>query len=133
MIAELIAQGITPIIAHPERLECLCSQPQRLAQWVMMGALAQVTADSMLGRMGKNARKMAESLIKQRLAHLLATDAHHATHRRAQLANAFALLREWLPKEEAALFRHNANAILAGESCRVMEPARPAAKKWWFW
>ncbi|WP_134685853.1 tyrosine-protein phosphatase [Brevibacillus migulae] len=133
LIEELLKKGVTPIIAHPERLEVLCNQPQLLARWIAKGAVAQVTADSLTGKMGKSTKRVSEAMVKNRLVHLLASDAHHATHRRAELSAAFSVLTELLSKEEAALFHENAKAVLRGLPCRVKEPAQAPARKWWFW
>ncbi|HZG17439.1 MAG TPA: CpsB/CapC family capsule biosynthesis tyrosine phosphatase [Candidatus Bathyarchaeia archaeon] len=133
LIEELLALGLTPIIAHPERLEVLCNQPQRLAGWIAQGAVAQVTADSLVGKMGKSTKRATEAMIKNRLVHLLASDAHHATHRRAELSAAFSVLAKLVSSEDAALFHENAKAVLLGHPCRAKEPVLAPARKWWFW
>ena len=77
----LRAHGITPVLAHPERNAEVQAQPERLVPLVQSGVLVQVTAASVDGRIGRRAQECALMLIEQRLAHLLASDSHHATIR----------------------------------------------------
>ena len=56
---ELQLAGLTPILTHPERNPTLQQDQTRLAEWMRGGVLVQVTADSVLGKMGKIAHKMA--------------------------------------------------------------------------
>lgn len=133
LIDELLQAGITPIIAHPERIEVLRLQPERLARWVEKGAISQVTADSLTGRMGKATKQVAENLIRQRLVHLIASDAHHVRHRRPEISQAFAVLQQLVSSEDIARFHSNAEAVLSGTSCSRWEVAAVREKKWWFW
>ncbi len=74
----LRASGITPVLAHPERNAEVQSRPDRLVQLVEGGVLVQVTAASVDGRIGKRAQECGLGLVRDELAHLLASDAHHA-------------------------------------------------------
>jgi protein-tyrosine phosphatase len=81
VIFELLAHGITPIVAHPERYHTIQQDPCRLAALLQQGALAQLTASSLAGMQGNNIRRCAETLLKQGLIHCIASDAH-GLHRR---------------------------------------------------
>jgi protein-tyrosine phosphatase len=72
----LLAQGITPVLAHPERNAAVQQQPDLLEPIVAGGTLVQLTTASVDGRMGKRARSCAAALLDAGLAHLLASDAH---------------------------------------------------------
>ncbi|GAA4707909.1 tyrosine-protein phosphatase [Brevibacillus fulvus] len=133
LLAALLEHGITPIIAHPERLVVIAEQPQWLANWIERGAIAQVTADSLLGKQGKRVQRAAETLIRQRLVHLLASDAHHADRRTPRLSHAFARLHQLVSEAEVQTYLHNGEAIVNGQPCRVVEPAVSSRRKWWFW
>jgi protein-tyrosine phosphatase len=76
VIFELRAHGIIPIIAHPERYRAIQQDPSRLTALLRQGALAQLTASSLTGLQGKTTRRCAETLLKQGLIHLIASDAH---------------------------------------------------------
>jgi protein-tyrosine phosphatase len=91
---DLKSQGITPVLAHPERVRCFQSEPTRIFDMVRMGALVQLTAASLLGLFGTETRKFSLFLIEHRLAHVIATDAHGASERRPRLAEAYNLVRK---------------------------------------
>jgi protein-tyrosine phosphatase len=73
---DLLARGITPVLAHPERNSDVQEQPERLAPLVEQGALVQLTAASVDGRLGRRARSTSFRLLDLELAHLIASDAH---------------------------------------------------------
>ncbi len=49
----------------------------------------QVTAGSVMGRMGKQAERMAHELLEKRWVHFLATDAHNTSSRPPKMREAF--------------------------------------------
>lgn len=85
---ELQLAGLTPVLTHPERNPTLQADLKRLADWMRGGVLVQVTADSVTGRMGKTAEKIAHQLLAKRWVHFLATDAHNVTSRPPRLSQA---------------------------------------------
>ncbi|HEU4963699.1 MAG TPA: CpsB/CapC family capsule biosynthesis tyrosine phosphatase [Bacilli bacterium] len=129
LIYELSVEGITPIIAHPERNVALRENPNRLAEWIEQGAIAQVTAGSLLGKMGERAKKTAELMVQRRLVHVVASDAHNSGRRRPELGEAYRVLASLVDEEEATRYQVNASAVLQGGSCTVLEPAQVVAKK----
>jgi protein-tyrosine phosphatase len=74
-------EGIAPVLAHPERNGEVQADPERLARLVDYGVLVQVTAASVDGRMGRRAQECGLHLIQTGLAHLISSDAHHASVR----------------------------------------------------
>jgi len=86
---ELQLAGITSVLTHPERNPTLQKNPERLAEWMRNGMLTQVTTSSVLGRMGKEAERMAHKLLANRWVHFLATDAHNLTSRPPKMREAF--------------------------------------------
>jgi protein-tyrosine phosphatase len=72
----LLADGITPVLAHPERNPEVQQRPELLEPVVAGGTLVQLTAASVDGRMGRRARSCAATLLERNMAHLLASDAH---------------------------------------------------------
>jgi protein-tyrosine phosphatase len=72
----LLAEGITPVLAHPERNAEVQQRPELLESIVAGGTLVQLTAASIDGRMGGRARSCAATLLERNLAHLVASDAH---------------------------------------------------------
>ncbi len=71
--------GKRPIIAHPERQTQIQENPELLAGVVRRGVMTQITAGSLSRRSGSLVRKTAETLVKNGLAHVIASDAHGPT------------------------------------------------------
>lgn len=76
VLFQVQSQGLTPVLAHPERLEVFHAEPELLVTLVERGMLTQVTAGSLLGYFGKNVRRFTEALFRQGLIHILASDTH---------------------------------------------------------
>jgi protein-tyrosine phosphatase len=129
----LLGAGMRPIVTHPERNPLLVKRIPELAQWVNLGCLMQVTAASLDGRFGREAKATAETMMRQGLVHVLASDAHDAKHRPPVLDGAWELVNKEYGAETARLLlEENPRAILAG----VALPAGPMAvakkKMKWF-
>jgi protein-tyrosine phosphatase len=91
-VGSLVADGITPVVAHPERNGDVQADPPRIATLIEAGALVQVTAASLDGRIGRAARETALQLIELGLVHLIGSDAHHPGIREAGMSAAAATL-----------------------------------------
>jgi protein-tyrosine phosphatase len=103
-VVRLAANGITAVIAHPERNADVQREPEHVAELVRSGALVQVTAASVDGRLGRSSRDCASRLLRERLVHVLASDAHTANVREVGLSRACAALADpplarWLTVE----------------------------------
>lgn len=116
LLLNISAHGITPIITHPERNPIFQRSPKMVEEFWDNGALVQVTANSMTGRWGRTAKKMAESLIKKGMVHVLATDAHNCESRPPILSEAREVVRKMAGEESAqAMVDSNPRAIVSGE------------------
>lgn len=117
LIYGLQLEGITPIIAHPERSITEKNQPKSIENLIRLGALMQINAGSLLGYSGKLPRKTAELLLKQNLVHIMASDAHDPSSRSvAVLPQAFKKVSGLVSKRKAEeLFVYNPCKILKGE------------------
>jgi protein-tyrosine phosphatase len=80
-IFDLRSYGIVPILAHVERYHAIQRDPERLAALLRQGALAQLTASSLIGMHGRAARRCAETLLKKGMIHILGSDAHGLNRR----------------------------------------------------
>ena len=76
VLFELQLQGLTPVLAHPERIEAFQTDPELLASFVERGMLSQITAGSVAGAFGQRVRKFTATLFRRGLVHVLASDAH---------------------------------------------------------
>jgi protein-tyrosine phosphatase len=75
-VRSLVDDGLTPILAHPERSPIVQDDPARLGVAVEAGALVQCTAASVLGQLGAAARAAAADLLDLGLVDMLASDDH---------------------------------------------------------
>jgi protein-tyrosine phosphatase len=100
---QLQIMGLTPILTHPERNPTLQADPSRIMDWLRGGVLVQVTAGSVVGRMGKSAERMAHELLEKRWVHFLATDAHNTSSRPPKMTEAFDVVAEKYGPEYAHL------------------------------
>lgn len=75
-LTALQAQGLTPVFAHPERIEAFRRCPALLERYIAMGMLSQITRGSLLGHWGEPARQFTLELLEQGLAHMLSSDTH---------------------------------------------------------
>ena len=72
----LISAQYVPILTHPERLTWISSNYAAITRLNTAGVWFQITAGSLAGDFGRNARYWAERLLDEGRVHLLATDAH---------------------------------------------------------
>ena len=123
IISSLIFAGIIPIVAHPERNHAIQNDPEILYQLVQLGALAQLTASSLTGRVGSRIEKFSAFLLEHKLAHMLVTDAHSSKQRRPTLSKGLKRLKE-IVGEKAAMDMIEAipEKILNGEDIEVEFP-----------
>jgi protein-tyrosine phosphatase len=86
LIVFLLEQGITPMVAHPERNKDVMRNPKAINPFVEAGCLLQLTAASVAGDFGRPPKKCAEQLLKVHAESiLLATDAHNSQYRPPKL------------------------------------------------
>jgi protein-tyrosine phosphatase len=116
-VSLLVGRGIVPVLAHPERNPNVQDRPDALEPLVEAGALVQVTAASVDGRLGPAAQLAARALLERGLVHVLASDAHAPQVRAAGLAAAAGTLGD--PSVARRLTVDVPAAIVAGEPLPV--------------
>jgi protein-tyrosine phosphatase len=82
LIEELLRQGVTPVLGHPERHPEFWRRPGPLTDWARMGCLYQVTAASLTGRLGRRPRRLAQAMVEAGMVHAVASDAHSSRGKR---------------------------------------------------
>lgn len=117
-------KGFVAVLAHPERNREVQSNPGRLVEAVRLGALVQLTAASVDGRIGRSSQKAAGRLLERGLAHVLASDAHTPEIREAGLAAAAEAVGD--DRLAAYLTAEAPAAIAAGEA---VPPAPRASRR----
>lgn len=133
VLFELQVEGVTTIIAHPERNEPMQRDHTLLRRLVERGMLAQVTAASLLGDFGNRVKRTAETFLRRNLVHIIASDAHAAHgHRAPVLSAAVAVAARLVGEEQAlAMVTVRPQAILFGQQLEVEPPLELAPKKFW--
>lgn len=106
-------QGITPLIAHPERNRELMRRPEIAAQLHEQGAIFQVTAASISGKFGNKANTLAHWLLQCELVDFVASDAHHPINRPPSMCQAHGVLSETYGKRIADKLCRDNPALLA--------------------
>jgi protein-tyrosine phosphatase len=112
LIAWLRAQGMTPIVAHPERHRFFADDPAKLRALVAAGAWLQITVDSLLGNHGPSPEASGEQLLRTHSDVVLATDAHNL-RRCSGLSAGYAWVEERLGISRADDLRSRADQVLA--------------------
>jgi protein-tyrosine phosphatase len=120
---ELKAYGYVPIIAHPERNHELSQDMDLLCRLINMGVLVQLDAGSIVGAYGSIAEQGALTILKRRMCHFIASDAHSPTAYSRLLPQARQRTASLMGEETATeLFEENPKAILEGITPKVPEP-----------
>jgi len=132
LIFQITIRGFVPIISHPERNAVFANRPGVLSELVSMGALGQVTAQSLTGEFGRKTRYAAERLMKLRLVHLIASDAHNDGGRPPRLSEAVERAAKIIGEEKAeAMVMDVPAAILRDQEVPDFgNPIAPGRKKW---
>jgi protein-tyrosine phosphatase len=108
--------GLNLIITHPERNGLIRHQPEKLWRWLRQGCYVQVTAQSLLGRFGKETAKIVMQWLENERVHFIASDAHGVASRPLKLRESYQLVAKRFGEERAqALFTDNPMAALEGK------------------
>ncbi|MBO6239744.1 MAG: hypothetical protein J6O61_02735 [Butyrivibrio sp.] len=75
-VYQILGAGYIPIIAHIERYSDIVSHPSYVKELIDMGCYIQVNASSVMGKYGFLISHFTKKLIKKRLVHFVASDAH---------------------------------------------------------
>ncbi len=134
LLAELASAGLMGILSHPERNLGILNRPGLLRPLVERGCLLQLTAGSLSGTFGSRIQEFAESLVKEGLIHLVATDAHGTGTRPPVLSTAFHRVAK-LAGEETAVdlcCRHPAMVAAGGAVPPGRRPPVELGRRGWF-
>lgn len=125
IIRSLQHAGIQPVITHPERHRLLRKNGALLEEWVKQGARVQITGQSLLGHFGERALEFSHRLLRRRLAHLVASDAHDCRRRPPRLDEARDMVaQEYGAGVAAELFEENPRKVLSGAELSVAASTR---------
>lgn len=130
-VYELGVSGYVPVIAHPERNAELADDPAKLAGLVRLGALGQVTAQSLLGGFGRGVQRSAVAMCRMDAIHIVASDAHDTRRRPFGLSAAYSWIERRLGADTADYYKMNAQAIWSNDDVVTRMPQEK--KRWLFW
>ena len=134
VLFQIALDGYVPLLAHVERIGPVQERPDRIEELVQRGSFTQVTAASLLGSFGEEARRTAEALLKRGLVHVIASDTHRPEgDREPLLAAAHDRLVELAGEDaaNAALYANPAAAVRS-EPLSPVEPHPRPRHRWWF-
>lgn len=97
----LLAAGYVPILTHPERLSWIKTHYAAITRLTQAGVWMQITAGSLSGTFGRNARYWAERMLAEGRVHILATDAHDTQRRPPNLSEGRELAAALVGADEA--------------------------------
>jgi protein-tyrosine phosphatase len=124
-IFELRLAGVTPVLAHPERIQFFAEDITRYEEALRLGALGQLTSSSLMGRFGSTVQRVSEEMVRRKMVHILASDAHDPEYRPPQLAAARAKWAALAGESSARLATVTyPQALLDGAA---IEPASPVS------
>src|SRR5262245_57660181 len=101
LLFELLLAGYVPVLTHPERLTWINSHYEVIQHLAKAGVWMQLTAGSLTGAFGRNARYWSERMLDEGLAHILATDAHDMNRRPPNLSEGREFASRRVGEEEA--------------------------------
>ena len=87
--------GGIPVIAHPERYECIQKDPEEAKRWMRRGCRLQINKGSVFGSFGRASRRTALLLLDNRLVTYVGSDAHSPYRRTTYMGD----IRDFLSEE----------------------------------
>lgn len=93
-LSRIISEGYVPVVAHPERYAFVAEDDSAALKLKNMGCVLQVNKGSLTGSFGDRAFYAARKLIGERLADVIASDAHSPYVRSTNMAHIHELISE---------------------------------------
>lgn len=115
-VRKLQMSGLTVIIAHIERYNCLRKDISNVEYLREMGAYLQVNTGSITGSYGRSVKKFLREVLKAHLVQLVGTDAHGSERRTPKMQEAYKEVVKRCGEEYAdQIFGQNAKKVLRNE------------------
>jgi protein-tyrosine phosphatase len=95
LVRSLVAQGVRPILAHPERQEELLHEAEQIERLIEAGCLVQVNASSVARPRHRADVKALKDWFKRGIVHCLGSDGHSVKRRPPLMAAAYQQVRQW--------------------------------------
>lgn len=105
--------GYLPIVAHPERYDCVKENFMSAFDMINSGGIIQLNKGSLTGAFGAASQNAAWDLVFRRMAHFVATDCHNLDTRNTEMDFVYNSIRSEINKNYAdSLFDINPNTVL---------------------
>lgn len=115
LVEWLLARGIRPMLAHPERNKDIVRDPQKIVPFIRLGCLLQLTADAVAGGFGEDCAARAAQLLEEGWVSVIASDAHDTVARPPRMTPGRDAAARIVGAEEARkLVEDNPRRILRG-------------------
>ena len=131
VIEDLITNGFTPIIAHPERYEIVQNNPNIAIEWIKKGVLLQANYASIIERYGHKSKQTLIKLLNADAIHFLGTDCHRPEAIYCQMPEILDKYKDEIGSEKLEeLSNINPRKILNNEKIYPDEPEEIAKRRW---
>lgn len=97
------AEGLVPVIAHPERYFPVQRAPELAQIWAERGWRLQLNKESLLGGHGESAFNTASLLLRRGAVSVIASDAHHFRWRTPHMGELLDVLESRFPEVDPGL------------------------------
>jgi protein-tyrosine phosphatase len=126
----LVAQGVRPILAHPERQEELLHEAGQIERLIEAGCLVQVNAGSVAQPHSRADAKALKDWFQRGIVHCLGSDGHSPRRRPPLMAAAYRQIQQWAGHAVAdRVCSTFGMAILQGLPLRLPKPG-PRRSNW---
>jgi protein-tyrosine phosphatase len=137
VLYRLQLQGLTPILAHPERIEAFQRDPELLLGLVERGMLSQITAGSPIGVFGRRVQQFTAQLLRRNLVHVMSSDTHRPRGPRSpKLGAGIDAVTKLVGEESAMAMVLDTPRAILGDLAVEVDPPRSyeSTRRWWrFW
>ncbi|QVK17098.1 capsular biosynthesis protein CpsB [Mycoplasmatota bacterium] len=114
----LSVDGYKVILAHPERYDITYKNPNYIYELVKEGHYMQVNVNSLNNRHPNH--KIVKKLLKHRLVHFIASDAHDLKHRPLILEAGYDFIKKQFDQKYADdLFYNNPLRVISNEDIKI--------------
>lgn len=119
----LVAQGVRPILAHPERHDELLHEAGQIERLIEAGCLVQAASSSVIQPRSRADAKALKDWFRRGIVHCLGSDGHSSSKRPPRMAAAYQQIRQWAGHAVAdRVCSTFGMAILQGLTLQVPKP-----------
>ncbi len=133
IVYEIKIRGYIPILAHVERYKEIQDNINLIYMCIDEGALIQVNSSSVIGKNGKQSKKICDILLSHEMIHFIGTDAHGSKKRRPIIKEAYKYVCDKYGDEKAeSLFVNNPENLISNREVSIKSPIKYESNKGFF-